>query len=60
MAAAIPQLWQVVLLLALSQAMVLVVVCRTDVLVQAVAPCPSILNWQNRGVFPAWLVWDSQ
>lgn len=39
MAAAIPQLWQVVLLLALSQAVVLVVACRTDV--QTVAPSPS-------------------
>lgn len=45
MATAIPHLWQVVLLLALSQAVVLVVACRTDVLMQTVAPCPT---WTGR------------
>lgn len=45
MAAAIHQPWQVVLLLALGQAMVLVVACRTDVLLQTIAPCPS---WSGR------------
>lgn len=49
MAAAIPQLWQVVLLLALSQAVALVVAWRTDVLVQTIAPCPS---WTGR-------IWES-
>lgn len=38
-------LWQIVLLFALSQAVVLVVACRTDVLVQTVAPC---LSWTGR------------